>query len=135
MNITGKLIEKFEIQQITDTFRKREFVIEYAENPQYPEFVKFELIQTNCEQLDNFEAGEEISIAFNLKGRKWTDPKSGQVKYFNSLQAWKLEKTGSGIGQNSNPTDSGTKQEKTDQANTGDSWMSENFSEDDDLPF
>ncbi|MCR9251032.1 MAG: DUF3127 domain-containing protein [bacterium] len=91
MNIKGKLLEKGETQNITDSFRKREFVVEYAENPQYPEFLKFELIQTNCEQLDSFDAGQEINISFNLKGRKWTD-KNGEVKYFNSLQAWRVER-------------------------------------------
>jgi hypothetical protein len=91
MNIKGKLLEKFDTQQVTDSFRKREFVVEYAENPQYPEFIKFELIQTNCEQLDGVDVGQEINVNFNLKGRKWTD-KNGEVKYFNSLQAWRLER-------------------------------------------
>lgn len=127
MNITGKLLEKSETQDITDSFRKREFVVEYAENPQYPEFLKFELIQSNCDQLDGFEVGEDISISFNLKGRKWTDPK-GEVKYFNSLQAWRLEKTGSSSPQEPNTNSPGD--QKTDQ-----SWMNQSFSEDDDLPF
>ena len=63
--------------------------MEYAENPQYPEYIKFELIQEKCDQLDSFNVGQELNIAFNLKGRKWSDPQ-GSVKYFNSLQAWKL---------------------------------------------
>ncbi|WP_349530897.1 DUF3127 domain-containing protein [Reichenbachiella sp. MALMAid0571] len=89
MEIKGKLIEKSETANVTATFKKREFVLEYAENPQYPEFIKFELIQDKCDQLDGFNIGQEINVAFNLKGRKWTDPQ-GVVKYFNSLQAWKL---------------------------------------------
>ena len=89
MNIKGKLTEKFETSKITDSFQKREFVIEYAENPMYPEFVKFELTQDKCDLIDPFNSGDEIDIEFNLKGRKWTDPQ-GQVKYFNSLQAWKV---------------------------------------------
>ena len=89
MNIKGKLIEKSETQKITDSFKKREFVIEYAENPMYPEFVKFELIQDRCDLIEPFNLHDEIEIDFNLKGRKWTD-KQGEVKYFNSLQAWKI---------------------------------------------
>ncbi|MDA0195806.1 MAG: DUF3127 domain-containing protein [Bacteroidetes bacterium] len=89
MNIKGKLTEKFETSKITDSFQKREFVIEYAENPMYPEFVKFELTQDKCALIDPFNPGDEIDVEFNLKGRKWTDPQ-GQVKYFNSLQAWKV---------------------------------------------
>ena len=70
MTVDGKLIEKSDTQEVTNSFKKREFVVEYAENPQYPEFLKFELIQTNCQQLDAFNIGDEMTISFNLKGRK-----------------------------------------------------------------
>jgi hypothetical protein len=89
MNIRARIIEITDTQQITDTFRKREFVVEFAENPQYPEFIKFEMIQDKCDLLNNFQVGQEVEVHFNLKGRKWTDPQ-GQVKYFNSLQAWRV---------------------------------------------
>jgi uncharacterized protein DUF3127 len=91
MNISAKIIEIFETTKVTETFKKREFVVEYSENPQYPEFVKFEFIQEKCDLLDNYAVGDEVEISFNLKGRKWTDPQ-GTVKYFNTLQAWKLDK-------------------------------------------
>ncbi len=91
MNISGKITEIFETTKVTESFKKREFVVEYSENPQYPEFVKFEFIQDKCELLDKYSVGEEVDISFNLKGRKWTDPQ-GTVKYFNTLQAWKLDK-------------------------------------------
>ncbi|MGB3585659.1 MAG: DUF3127 domain-containing protein [Tunicatimonas sp.] len=90
MEIQGKLIDLSETTQVTDTFRKREFVVEYADNPQYPEFVKFECIQDRCDLLNNFQVGQELSVSFNLKGRKWVDPQ-GNTKYFNSLQAWRIQ--------------------------------------------
>ncbi len=124
MTIEGKIIELFETQKVTDSFRKREFVVEYAENPQYPEFIKFELIQANCEQLDDFSVGDPVNVSFNLKGRKWTDPQ-GVVKYFNSLQAWRLEKVGNTSNNQPAPEEN---QENQD-------WMKNDFSEDDDLPF
>jgi hypothetical protein len=93
MKITAKLLESFETKQVTASFKKREFVVEYATNPQYPEYLKFELIQDKCGQLDRFSVGDELEIQFDLKGRKWNDPR-GEVKYFNSLQAWKLERAG-----------------------------------------
>lgn len=89
MNIKAKLLEVFDTTQISATFKKREFVVEYAENPQYPEYLKFELIQDKCDLLDKFSAGQEIDVHFNLKGRKWTDPQ-GNIKYFNTLQAWRI---------------------------------------------
>lgn len=89
MNITAKIIEISATQQITESFRKRDLVVEHAENPEYPEFVKFEVIQDKCEMLDSLKAGQSVEVHFNLKGRKWTNPQ-GEVKYFNSLQAWRI---------------------------------------------
>ncbi len=120
MIVEGKIVEKFDTQNIKDTFKKREFVLEYAENPQYPEFIKFELIQSNCEQLDSLNVGDDVSVNFNLKGRKWTDPQ-GQTKYFNSLQAWRVDKKSSQV-------------EATPPPPTQE-WAKEDFSQDDDLPF
>lgn len=124
MNIQAKLIEKFQTQRVSDTFQKREFVVEFAENPQYPEYLKFELIQANCEQLEKYNVGDEINISFNLKGRKWTD-KNGQVVYFNSLQAWRIDKAGNNAA---TTQDTSSPQPKTD-------WQPDSFSADDDLPF
>lgn len=125
MTIDGKLIEKSETQEVTNSFKKREFVVEYAENPQYPEFLKFELIQTNCQQLDAFNIGDEMTISFNLKGRKWTD-RSGEVKYFNSLQAWRLDKKAGNAPAGGSPDM---------PPPPSDEWMKEDFSSDEDLPF
>jgi hypothetical protein len=91
MNISAKIIEIFETAKVTDTFKKRELVVEYSENPQYPEFIKFEFIQEKCDLLDSYSINDEVDISFNLKGRKWTDPQ-GTDKYFNTLQAWKIDK-------------------------------------------
>lgn len=131
MNVKGKIVEKYDTQNVTDSFRKREFVIEYAENPQYPEFVKFELIQANCDQLDGFNVGQEVNISFNLKGRKWTDPK-GEVKYFNSLQAWRLEKAHD-MESADNPGQGGS----SDSNENPPEWLTNSPapSVDDDLPF
>lgn len=91
MEITGKLLDKFPTQQVTDKFKKQEFVVEFAENPQYPELIKFELIQDKCGEIDQYDIGHTITVAFNLKGRKWDDPKGG-TKYFNTLHAWRIKK-------------------------------------------
>ncbi len=123
MNLKGKILEISTTQQVTDTFKKREFVVEYAENPQYPEFVKFEAIQDKCGLLDAYNPGDEVDVHFNLKGRKWNDPKGG-VKYFNSLQAWKIEGASAGNQSTPPPTAEPSMEEP--------GWISES---EDDLPF
>jgi hypothetical protein len=84
-------MEIFPVQQVRENFRKREFVVEYRDNSQYAEFIKFELIQDKCDLLNDLKAGEEIEVQFNLKGRVWTNPQ-GEKVYFNSLQAWRIDK-------------------------------------------
>jgi hypothetical protein len=89
MEIKGIVHEVLPTQQVTDSLRKRELIVEFAENPQYPEYIKFEAIQDRCDLLNNVLQGQEIEVFFNLKGRPWTD-KSGKKSYFNSMQIWKV---------------------------------------------
>jgi hypothetical protein len=89
MEIKGKVHEVAPTVQVTDSLKKRELILEYIENPQYPEYLKFEAIQERCNLLDNVKVGDDIEVFFNLKGRPWTD-KTGKKTYFNSLQLWKV---------------------------------------------
>ena len=89
MTIQGKLHVKFDTQQVSERFRKREFVIEYVENPMYPQYLLFQLVQDKCELIDSYEVGSMLEVDFNLRGRSWTSPQ-GETKYFNSLEAWRL---------------------------------------------
>ncbi len=90
MKLIGKIFDIKKSQQVSDTFKKRLFVLEYAENLQYPEYISFELIQDRCSLIDGFQVGQEVEVSFNLKGRKWMSPE-GETKYFNTLQAWRIE--------------------------------------------
>jgi len=100
--ITGTIVVIEDIMHITETFQKREFVLEVIDNnPEYPELIKFEVIKDKCYLLDSFQIGQEVSISYNVKGRKWTD-KQGKDKYFNTLQAWKIN-AGQGQGQMPGP--------------------------------
>ena len=90
MEVKGTIIEIFETKQVTDKFKKREFVLKVVDNPEYPEYIKFEMIQNKCIDLDNNSVGQEVTIQLNIKGRKRTNPQ-GESQYFNTLQAWKIE--------------------------------------------
>ncbi len=89
MEIKGKVHEVSATVQVTESLKKRELILEYIENPQYPEYLKFEAIQDRCNLLDNVKAGDDVEVFFNLRGRPWTD-KTGKKTYFNSLQLWKI---------------------------------------------
>ncbi len=89
MDVTGILKVKSETQQVSEKFKKREFVL--TENSsQYPQHISFQLTQDKCGLLDQYNVGDEMKVHFNLRGREWTDPQ-GKVKYFNSLEAWRIE--------------------------------------------
>ena len=91
--LAGKLIEKFDVNQVSDTFRKREFVIEKTENQGGREFIdqiKFQLTQDRCALLDNLNLQDELRVSFNVRGRRWV--KDNNVSYFTNLEAWRIEK-------------------------------------------
>jgi len=91
MQISGKLHAIHEAKQVTERFRKREFVLELSENTRYPQYVQFQLTGDRCERIDDFEIGDELQVEFRLGGREWKSP-SGEVKYFNSLDVWNIER-------------------------------------------
>ena len=94
MDITGILKVKTEAQQVSDKFRKREFVLT-DNSSQYPQHISFQLTQDKCSLIDQYNVGDELKVHFNLRGREWTSPK-GEIKYFNTLEAWRIEGGNSG---------------------------------------
>ncbi len=91
LELEGTLYKKFDAQTFGSGFTKRTFVIETDEN--YPQKVEFELIKDACDKIDAHQIGEKLKVHFNVRGREWTSPKD-EVKYFVSLNAWRIEKLG-----------------------------------------
>lgn len=91
MEIRGKVHEIGAVQQVTDTFKKRDLIIQYAENPQFVEYIRFEATQDRTSLFDNLNVGDEVEVSFNLRGRPWTN-RDGVTSYFNSLVAWRVAK-------------------------------------------
>jgi len=79
--------------QVSDSFKKREFVVT-DDSGQYAQDIQLQAVQDRCEVLDKFKVGERVEVTFFLRGREWTSPKDGSVRYFNSLDAWKVDYTG-----------------------------------------
>ncbi len=122
MEIKGKVHEVGATQQVSETFKKRDIIIEYAENPTYPEYIRFEALQDKAALLDTFKAGDEVEVFFNLRGRPWTD-KAGKTSYFNSLVVWRINAIAAGAPAAATPAYAAP----VDVSNTA--------GEDDDLPF
>ena len=91
LEIKGKLFEVSNEEQISDSFKKREFILHDDSNPTYPEFLKFELMQDKVSLIDSFKVGDEINVFFNLKGRKYVYEDTNKTVYFGNINAWKIE--------------------------------------------
>ena len=90
--ISGNLIVKEDVVEINASFKKREFVIEVANerNAEWNDFIKFQVTQDRCSLVDPLQVGDQIKVTFNVRGRKWE--KDGKVNYFSNLEAWRIEK-------------------------------------------
>lgn len=127
MEVTGQLKLKYDTQKVSDKFQKRDFVLATDLSTPYPQFVSFQVTQDKCTMLDSFNQGDEIKVQFNLRGREWNGPQG--IKYFNTLEAWRIEKVSD--GQSSTPAQNNTGM----QENTAAPVFNSSISDNDDLPF
>ena len=80
----GILYATGEIIQRSENFSTRQFTIKTTAD-KYEQFITFELVKDKTSLIDTFGIGEEITVSFNLRGREWKE------KFFNTLEAWKVE--------------------------------------------
>jgi hypothetical protein len=131
MEVIGTLKTKFETQKVSDRFQKREFVITTEANTPYPQHVSFQVTQDKCTMLDQFNNGEEIRVQFNLRGREWNGPQG--IKYFNTLEAWRIERVqGSNTAPQSHQNTNTSAESGTPPASP---VFTGNPADNDDLPF
>lgn len=112
--IKGNLIVKEAEQEISASFKKREFVIEVINetNTDWNDFIKFQLTQDRCDRIDNINIGDEINVNFNIRGRKWE--KDGKTNYFSNLEAWRIEPISRAANPEPESTQNTDNQEDTD---------------------
>jgi translation initiation factor IF-3 len=89
MEVTGKIKMVGAIQEVSASFRKREVVVTTEE--QYPQHIMIEFTQAKVDDLNGYQIGEPVKVSINLRGREWVNPQ-GEVKYFNSIQGWRIER-------------------------------------------
>ncbi|MGX7576776.1 DUF3127 domain-containing protein [Candidatus Karelsulcia muelleri] len=87
MEIIGTVKKIFDLQVYKNKFKKRELLIKTAE--QYPQILIIEFILDKTKLLNSLKKADKIKIFINLKGKKWTT-KTGETRFFNSIQGWKI---------------------------------------------
>jgi len=90
MEVIGKIKVLNATQDVSSSFKKREVVITTSE--EYPQHISINFVQDKTALLDAFNVGDDVKVGVNLRGREWVSP-SGEEKYFNDIQGWKIEKT------------------------------------------
>lgn len=90
--LTGILKVKYDTKQVSEKFKSREFVLTTEHHSQYPQHMSLQLTQDKCDIIDKFNIGDELKVSINFRGREWNGPQG--IKYFNTLEAWKIEKVG-----------------------------------------
>ena len=90
MEVQGKVKMIGETQTFgSNGFRKRELVVTTEE--QYPQHILIEFVQDKTDLLNSFEVGQNVKVNINLRGREWKNPQTKEIKYFNSIQGWRIE--------------------------------------------
>jgi len=125
MELQGTIKKISDVQTFASGFQKREMVILTEE--QYPQPINIEFLQDKSDLVNNYKEGEKVKVSINIRGREWTSPQ-GEVKYFNSITGWRIEKVEGGFQEEptvARPSSNTSSAEKTDVF----------AEEDDDLPF
>lgn len=117
--LTGTLKKLFDTQTFPSGFSKREFVVEVPDG-NYPQMVKFECVKDKISQLDSLSIGDELKVAFDIRGNEFKE------RYYVNLNAWKISKASEGASPAAAPQQ---------QSSSLDSSFDNEPDESDEIPF
>lgn len=102
--ITGSIRKIAPVQEITgksgNTFAKRILVLDAARydthtgEKKFDNYPSFEFSGDAMKQLDNYKEGDYVTVSYDINGREFEDPKTHEVRYFNSIRGYKVERYG-----------------------------------------
>lgn len=90
----AEIIKIGELRTLANDFKVIEFVVKTDESD-YPQLLSLQSTGDKAENVLKYnKVGQRVDVSINLRGREWTNPE-GVVKYFNTIEAWKVMKAGS----------------------------------------
>ena len=94
LEVEGKLTQLLErrsgVSASGTNWTSQDFLLEIP--GQYPQTVVFNVYGDRI-QLDQYQIGENVKVSFDLRGREY------QGKWYNTLNAWKMERVGAATTQ------------------------------------
>lgn len=93
MQVQGTIKFIGQTEQISQSFSKRDIVVMTEESSQYPQPILVQFTQDKCDLLNIFQLGQQVTIDINLRGREYQDKQTGQPRWFNTIQGWKITGT------------------------------------------
>ena len=91
MEFTGRIIfalpAKSGLKKNGESWKSQEFVIENTEG-QYPKKMCFNVFGEDKIKSFDIKLGEELKVSFDVDAKQW------QERWFNSINAWKVERVG-----------------------------------------
>lgn len=90
------------IQEVSQSFKKRELIISIDNDGQYPQKISIEAVQDKCndQNLNEVRIGDEVTVDINIRGNEWFDQSKNITKYFNQLVYWKMSINRTSAGNN-----------------------------------
>ena len=102
--ITGRVHRITPEQTITGksgkAFIKRTLVLDAARydthtgEKKYDNYPSVEFSGELMKRLDGFKEGDAVVVSFDINGREFEDPNTHEVKYFNTIRGYKVERYG-----------------------------------------
>lgn len=88
MQLHGSIHSIGQTEVKSEKFAKRDLVLAIVDG-NYTQYLNIQFTNTNCEKLDAFTIGQNVTIPINLRGRLWTGA-DGIQKCFNSIEGWAI---------------------------------------------
>ncbi len=94
MEIYGLMLNRSEEKRHSDTFSTMDFYVDCSEfdrfsGRKYDNILKFQVTNSNIDRLDSIKKDDRIKVHFKPQGR--TYEKDGEIKHFQTLNAWNVE--------------------------------------------
>ena len=83
-DLTGRIIAIDPVKTFPSGFYKRELVLDVADG-QYSQSIKIEFLKERADLLENFRAGQKVTIGVNLRGNEH------EQRYFNAIIGWRIQ--------------------------------------------